>query len=98
MFDAFAVSNSVNLTRPLGNIVSGIINSLEIRWSSVSRRVDNFSDSANRFRGSFVENKAAIQVTATTPVSTGHGFQFVSSETVSSNFAQIGQESNGSFF
>jgi hypothetical protein len=67
VFDAFTVLNSLNTARPMGNLVKGIINSLDIQWSGVRRRVTNFSDSANCFRGDFVENTAAIAVTATTP-------------------------------
>jgi len=93
VFDAFTVGNSLNTARPLGNLVKGVINSLHIEWSGVSRRVSGFSDSANCFRGDFVENTATISVTATTPrnVSTQpnpngqgcvtkdlHGFRFVS--------------------
>jgi hypothetical protein len=106
VFDAFTVPNSVNLTRPLGNLVQGIINSLRLEWSGASRVVTGFSDSANRFRGTFVENAATIQVTVTTPRGvpmperSGNGFRFVSdpASTSISHFAQIGQESNGIFF
>lgn len=67
VFDAFTVPNSLNTARPLGNLVKGVLNSLDIRWRGVSRRVTSFSDQANCFRGDFVENTATIAVTATTP-------------------------------
>jgi hypothetical protein len=67
VFDAFTVPNSLDPARPLGNLVKGIVNSLDIEWKSIARRVTNFSDSANCFRGDFVENTATIAVTATTP-------------------------------
>jgi len=111
VFDAFTVANSLNTARPLGNLVKGIVNSLDIRWSGINRVVSNFSDSANCFRGNFVENTATIAVTATTPpnIVTGlpgcatnklDGFRFVSGPASGnvSDFAQIGHEHNGIFF
>jgi len=100
VFDAFTVANSLTVSRPLGNLVKGIINSLRMEWNGVQRRITGFSDSADKFRGDFVETSAQIEVTVTTPLSTGHGFKFVSDpgETTVSNFAQIGNEHNGSFF
>ena len=100
VFDAFTVANSLNVARPLGNLVKGVINSLRIEWSSVQRRVTGFADSVDQFRGNFVETSAQIEVTATTPLSTGHGFRFVSDPgaTTVSHFAQIGNEQNGVFF
>jgi len=106
VFDTFTVPNSVNLNRPLGNLVKAVINSLRLRWTGIGRRV-TFSDSANKFRGNFVENSSAtIEVTVTTPRGepmperSGHGFRFVSdpASTSISHFAQIGHESNGRFF
>ena len=67
VFDAFTVANSLNTARPLGNIVKGIINSLHIEWSGVSRRIMDFRDPINCFAGDYVENTATIAVTATTP-------------------------------
>ena len=100
VFDAFTVANSLTVSRPLGNLVKGVFNSLQMEWHGVNRRVTGFSDSVDKFRGDFVENSAQIEVTATTPLSTGHGFKFVSDpgETSVSNFAQIGNEHNGVFF
>jgi hypothetical protein len=100
VFDAFTVANSLTPSRPLGNLVKGIFNSLRMEWSGVQRRVTGFSDSVDRFRGDFVETSAQIEVTVTTPLSTGHGFRFVSDpgETTVSHFAQIGNEHNGVFF
>jgi hypothetical protein len=98
VFDAFAVSNSLDPTHALGNIVSAVIDSLDMQWSGVTRSVIGFSDPVNRFSGDFFETAATISVTATTKKSTGHGFRFVSSATTKVNFAQIGRETNGVFF
>ena len=99
VFDAFTVANSNSLDRPLG-FASGIINSLDIEWSNVIQSFVGFSDSADEFAGDFFQVSAVtIAVTATTPVSTGHGFQFVSDPASTIvNFAQIGSEHNGVFF
>jgi hypothetical protein len=98
VFDAFAVSNSLNPTHPLGNIVGAVIESLDLNWSGVTRSVIGFSDPVNRFSGDFFETSATISVTARTKRSTGHGFRFVSSATTTVNFAQFGRETNGVFF
>ncbi len=99
VFDAFKVSNSFNPARTLG-FASGMINSLDLEWSNVIASFAGFSDPGNQFRGDFFQiGKVTIAVTATTPVSTGHGFQFVSDPASTIvNFAQIGMESNGVFF
>lgn len=99
VLDAFTVANSLDQTHPLGNPVAAEIESLDIRWAGVSRRV-SFSNSTEKFAGDFVENSATIEVTVTTLSSTGHGFRFVSdrASTTVSHFAQIAQERNGSFF
>lgn len=98
VFDAFAVSNSLNPTHPLGNIVSAVIDALDMEWSGVTRSIIGFSDPVNQFSGDFFETSATINVTATTKKSTGHGFRFVSSATTKVNFAQFGRETNGVFF
>ena len=98
VFDVFAVSNSLDPTHPLGNIVSAEIESLDLKWSGVTRKVLGFSDPVNHFSGDFFETSAAIQVEVITKKSTGHGFRFVSSATTAVNFAQIGREKNGVFF
>ena len=98
VFDAFAVSNSLDPTHPLGNVVSAVIDSLDMRWSGVTRSIPGFSDPVNQFSGDFFETSASINVTATTKKSTGHGFRFVSSATTKVNFAQIGRETNGAYF
>jgi len=98
VFDAFSVPNSLTPTHPLGNIVSAVIESLDIKWSGVTRSVLGFSDPVNQFSGDFFETSAAIKVTASTNRSTGHGFRFVSSGTTTVNFAQFGRERNGIFF
>jgi hypothetical protein len=98
VFDAFSVPNSLTPTRPLGNVVGAVIESLDLKWSGVTRSVLGFSDPVNQFSGDFFETSATIQVTATTKKTTGHGFRFVSSATTTVNFAQFGRERNGSFF
>jgi hypothetical protein len=98
VFDAFTIPNSLDSTRPLDNIVSAVIDSLDLRWSGVKRRIPGFSDPVNQFSGDFVETSATLDFTVTTPKSTGHGFRFVSSATTTVNFAQIGRETNGRFF
>jgi hypothetical protein len=98
VFDAFTVANSLTPTHPLGNIVSAVFDSLDLRWSGVTRRIIGFGDPVNQFSGDFVETSATIEVTATTTKSTGHGFRFVSAATTTVNFAQIGRETNGVFF
>ena len=99
VFDAFTVANSVSPGRSLG-FVSGIINSLDIEWSGVTKSFPPIHDCANHFMGNFFQiGSVTIAVTATTPVSTGHGFRFVSDPASTIvNYAQIGQESNGVFF
>jgi hypothetical protein len=105
VYDAFTTANSImGVNRPV-NQVKGIIESLEINWSGILTR-DTANEPANQMRGTFVENKATISVTATTPktavttLSNGHGFRFVSDppSTSTSNFAEIGQEQNGVYF
>jgi hypothetical protein len=98
VFDAFSVANSLTPTHPLGNIVSAVIESLDLKWSGVTRSIIGFGDPVNQFSGDFFETSASIRVTATTRKSTGHGFRFVSSATTKLNFAQIGRETNGVFF
>jgi len=99
VFDAFKVSNSLDPTRPLG-FASGVINSLDIQWSNVIKSFVGFSDPVNHFAGDFFQvSNVTIAVTATTPISTGHGFQFVSDPASTIvHFAQIGSERNGVFF
>ena len=98
MFDTFSVPNSLTPTHPMGNIVSAVVDSLDMEWSGVTRSVVGFSDSVNMFAGDFFESSASIQVTVHTETSTGHGFRFVSSATTAVNFAQFGREHNGVFF
>ena len=100
VLDTFTTGNSLDSTHPLGNPVAGIINSLRLRWSGISRRTSFTStDPEDRFTGDFIENSATIEVDVTTLASTGHGFQFVSDppDTTVSHFAQIGRERNGAF-
>ncbi len=99
VFDAFTVANSVSPDRPLG-YASGRIDSIDLKWSGVTKSFLGVHDATNQFMGNFfqIEN-VTIAVTATTPKSTGHGFRFVSDpSTTTVNYAQIGSESNGSFF
>ena len=99
VLDAFTVENSLTPARTLGNPVAAQIDSLEIKWSGIFRRVA-FSSSAEKFAGNYVENAVTIEVTMTTLGSTGHGFRFVSNpaSTTLSHFAQIGRERNGKFY
>jgi hypothetical protein len=99
VFDAFTVPNSVSPDRPLG-FVSGRIDSVDIKWSGIIKSFIGVHDVVNHFAGDFFQiANVTIAVTAVTPVSTGHGFQFVSdpASTVV-NYAQIGSERNGVFF
>ena len=78
--------------------MSAVIDALDLRWSGVTRRIRGFSDPVNQFSEDFVETSATIDVTMTTPKSTGHVFRFISSATTTVHFAQIGRETNGMFF
>jgi hypothetical protein len=82
----------------LGNVVGAVVESLDIKWSGVTRSVLGFSDSVNQFAGDFFETSASIQVAVHTDLSTGHGFRFVSTATTTVNFAQFAREHNGVFF
>jgi hypothetical protein len=99
VFDAFTVANSGSSDRPLG-FVSGKIESLDIEWSGVTKSFLGVHDTVNHFAGDFFQvGNVTIAVTAVTPVSTGHGFRFVSDPaTTIVNYAEIGRESNGVFF
>jgi len=99
VLDAFTVENSLTPTRPLGDPVAAQIDSIDINWAGVFRRV-TYSSSVEKFAGSYVENAATIEVTMTTLTSTGHGFHFVSDPAQSTKnfFSQIGFEHNGVFF
>ncbi|SRR5260370_24036792 len=99
VFDAFTVGNSLSLGRPAG-FVSGRIDSVDIKWSGVTKSFLGVHDTKNTFMGNFFQiGDVTIAVTAITPRSTGHGFRFVSDPaTTTVNYAQIGSESNGSFF
>jgi hypothetical protein len=98
VFDVFTVENSLTPTRPLGNIVSAVIESLDIHWSGVTRSILGFSDPVNQFSGDFFETSVSFRVAVITEKSTGHGFRFVSSGITKIDFAQIGRERNGVFF
>jgi len=105
VFDAFTIPNSVQGVNRAVNQVLGIINSLRIEWSGITK-METANQPVNKMRGTFVEGTAAVAVTATTPstmvttLSNGHGFRFVSDPASTSvkNFALIGQEQNGVFF
>ena len=105
VFDAFTVANSIMGVNRTVNQVMGIINSLDIEWSGVTKS-GTANEPVNKMRGTFVENRAEIAVTASTPrtmvtsLSNGHGFRFVSdpASTSVNNFALIGHEQNGIFF
>ena len=99
VFDAFTVPNSLSPTRALG-FARGRIDSIDLKLSGVVKSFIGVHDTTNKFSGDFFQiGTVTIAVTATTPKSTGHGFQFISdpASTVV-NFAQIGHESNGVFF
>ena len=99
VFDAFTVGNSLSPDRALG-FVSGRIDSVDIKMSGVTKSFLKVHDSTNHFMGNFFQiANVTIAVTATTPLSTGHGFRFVSDPASTIvNYAQIGSESNGVFF
>lgn len=99
VFDAFTVANSVSPDRPLG-FVSGRIDSVDIKWSGVTKSFLGVHDTTNHFMGNFFQiGNVTIAVTASTAKRTGHGFRFVSDpESTTVNFAQIGSERNGVFF
>ncbi len=99
VFDAFTVANSVSPDRPLG-FVSARIDSVHIKWSGVTKSFIGVHDMVNHFAGDFFQvGNVTIAVTAVTPVSTGHGFRFVSDPaTTMVNYAEIGRERNGVFF
>lgn len=105
VFDSFTVANSVQGVNRAVNPVSGIINSLHIKWSGITAS-ETANESVNQMRGTFVEGTASVAVTATTPstmvttLSNGHGFRFVSdpASTSVNNFALIGHEQNGVYF
>jgi hypothetical protein len=105
VYDAFMVANSIMGVNRTVNQVQGTIDSLRMKWSGILQR-DVANQPVNQMRGTFVQNTATIEVTATTPrtivtsLSNGHGFKFVSdpASTSVSHFAQIGQESNGVYF
>ena len=98
VFDVFTVENSLTPTRPLGNIVSAVIESLDIHWGGITRSILGFSDPVNQFSGDFFETSVNFHVSVRTEQSTGHGFRFVSSALTKIDFAQFGRERNGAFF
>jgi hypothetical protein len=67
----------------------------DLEWSGPIARDINVRDTTNRFRGRFLENKAALAWSASRA-----GFKFVSdsADTSTSVFAQLGRERNGLFF
>lgn len=99
VFDAFTVANSTSSNRSLG-FVSGMIDSVNIKWSGVIKSFIGVHDAVNQFAGDFFQiGNVTIAVTASTPKNTGHGFRFVSDPaTTTVNYAQIGRERNGVFF
>jgi hypothetical protein len=107
VFDAFTVPNSLDTHHPLGK-VHAIINSLKMEWRGTTN-TRTHSDCADAFRGTYFEDVATIEVTATTPpgparacppTAARNGFRFVSdpAHTSVSHWAQIGREHNGIFF
>jgi hypothetical protein len=79
-----------------------------MHWSGTTNRRSH-TDCPDAFRGNYFEDRATIEVVATTPPGPAsqcppraarHGFRFVSdpADTSISHFAQIGREHNGVFF
>jgi hypothetical protein len=104
VFDAFTVPSSLNPLHPLG-LVSGVIQSLRIQWTGISRKWT--FNNGKTFRGDFIQSSAApIAVTVVTPAtkppftpSAQDGFEFIADpKTTVTNFAQIGHENNGALF
>jgi hypothetical protein len=107
VFDTFTVANSLDPHHPIPK-VNAMINSLRMTWSGTLNRRSH-TDCVDAFRGSYLEDMATIEVTATTPPTPAstcppraarNGFRFVSdpAHTTISHFAQIGRERNGVFF
>jgi hypothetical protein len=107
VFDAFTVPNSLDTRHPMGK-VHAVINSLRMEWRGTTFRRSH-EDCIDAFRGEYFEDRATIEVIATTRptparacsrTAARNGFRFVSdpAETSVSHFAQIGREHNGLFF
>jgi hypothetical protein len=99
VFDALTVPNSFAPTHPDG-FFKAVIHSLRLEWSGTQRVIADFTNAANRFAGTFVENAATIRVSVSTFDRTGTIFTFDSdpANTTVSHFAQVGRERNGEFF
>jgi hypothetical protein len=107
VFDSFTlIPNALDPNHPAGH-ANAIINSLRMEWSGTTRPTTFSNCEPNAFRGSYFEDSATIEVTATTPPTPArcgsramNGFRFVSdpASTSKSRFAQIGRERNGIFF
>jgi hypothetical protein len=107
VFDSFTlIPNALDPNHPAGH-VNAVIESLRMEWSDTTRATTFSNCEPNAFRGSYLEDKATIEVIATTPPAPArcgskqrNGFRFVSNpaDTSVSRFAQIGRESNGVFF
>src|SRR5262249_56033855 len=66
VLDAFTVGNSVAGVNRTVNPAKGIINSLHIEWSGISK-IETANQPGNTIHGMFLQNTARISVTATTP-------------------------------
>jgi hypothetical protein len=108
VFDTFTVQNSLDQHHPMGSKVNAVIESLRIDWSGTTMRRSH-TDCVDAFRGDFFEDRATIEVIATTPAAPAsecpptrarNGFRFVSDpgDTSISHFSQIGRQRNGVFF
>lgn len=107
VFDSFTlIPNALDPNHPAGH-ANAIIESLRMEWSGTTRATTFENCDPNAFRGSYFEDSATIEVTATTfatPQRCGskamNGFRFVSdpASTSKSRFAQIGRERNGVWF
>lgn len=102
VFDVFTVPNSFDSAHAQGFVSAGVKH-LRIKWSGV-KKTTTFDQPGANFRGTFVESVAAsIAVTVRTPATeppftptAQHGFEFVSNpSSTETEFAQIGQERNG---
>ena len=95
VLDAFTVPNSLDGGTDIGPPVPATV-SLELIWGFPTRTVNDFSNTANHFRGTFVECHASLAGVAKTP---SQNFELViDPSSIVTGSAQIGRERNGFFF
>ncbi len=63
VFDAFTVGNSFSPNRPLG-FASGRIDSIDLKWSGVTKSFMGVHDTANHFAGDFFQIGSVTIATA----------------------------------